>query len=113
MKKETVKSRIEAQLEKYNSLFNEVLTISSSCTNRETAIKTVSKLSEKLQDLAVLEKETDVLYKEETSAQRGRIQRIGQLQDREISLRIILLNKIEDLIGLQLSLAKRQLAKKW
>lgn len=113
MKKETVKSRIEAQLEKYNNLFNEVLAISSQCTNKEAAIKTVSMLSEKLQDLAVLEKETEVLYKEYTSAQRGRIQRIGQLQDREIALRIILLNKIEDLIGLQLSLAKQLAKKRW
>lgn len=113
MKKVTIKSQIEAQLEKYNNLFNEVLTISSSYTNKEAAIETVSELSKKLQDLAVLEKETEVLYKEATLAQRGRIQRIGQLQDREISLRIILLNKIEDLTSLQLSLARRQLAKKW
>ena len=110
MKKETIKSRIEAQLKKYENLNEAVSMIEKAPLNRELAAISISESANLMKDITALEKETETLFKEYTLAQSGRITRIGQLRKREITLRLRLWNKIEDLTSLQMSLAKRQLA---
>ena len=109
MKKETIKSRIEAQLKKYEDLNEAVSMIEKAPLNRELAVISISESANLIKDITALEKETENLFKD--LAQRGRIARIGQLREREITLRLRLWDKIEDLTSLQKSLAKRQLAK--
>ena len=111
MKKETIKSRIEAQLKKYGELNEAVSKIEKAPLNREAAVTSIAESAGMIKDITALEKETESLFKEATLAQRGRIARIGQLREKEITLRLRLWDKIEDLTNLQKSLAKRQLAK--
>ncbi len=111
MKKVTIKSRIEAQLKKYETLNEAVSKIEKAPLNRELAVISIAESAVLIKDITALEKETESLYKEATLAQRGRIARIGKLREKEISLRLRLWDKIEDLTGIQKSLAKRQLAK--
>lgn len=108
--KETVKSRIEALLKKYNEIQNKVYQIETSL-NREKAVESITDSTMLIIELTKLEKETEILFKEATLAQKGRIKRLGDLREKEIALRLSLWQKIEDLTSLQKSLAKRQLAK--
>lgn len=110
MKKETIKSQIEAQLKKYDEIQNKVYQIETPL-NREKAVDVITNSAILIIELTKLEKETETLFKEATLAQKGRIKRLGDLREREISLRLSLWQKIEDLTNLQKSLAKRQLAK--
>lgn len=110
MKKATIKSQIEAILEKYDEIQNKVYQLETPL-NREKAVEVISCSSNLVLELTKLEKETELLFKEATLAQRGRIARIGQLREKEITLRLRLWDKIEDLTNIQKSLAKRQLAK--
>ena len=110
MKKATIKSQIEAQLKKYDELQNKVYQLETPL-NREKAVEVISCSSNLVLELTKLEKETELLFKEATLAQRGRIKRIGDLREKEIQLRLSLWQKVEDLTNLQKSLAKRQLAK--
>ena len=111
MATKTIKSQIEAQLRKYEELNEAVSKIEKAPLNRELAVISITESAVLIKDITELEKETESLYKEATLAQRGRIARIGQLREKEITLRLRLWNKIEDLTSLQKSLAKRQLAK--
>ena len=106
----TIKSQIEAQLKKYDEIQNKVYQIETPL-NREKAVDVITNSAILIIELTKLEKETETLFKEATLAQRGRIKRLGDLREKEISLRLSLWQKIEDLTNLQKSLAKRQLAK--
>lgn len=106
----TIKSQIEAQLKKYDEIQNKVYQIETPL-NREKAVDVITNSAILIIELTKLEKETETLFKEATLAQKGRIKRLGDLREREISLRLSLWQKIEDLTNLQKSLAKRQLAK--
>lgn len=110
MGKETIKSRIEAQLKQYETLNEAVSMVEKAPLNREAAVISIAESANLIKDITALEKETELLFKEATLAQEGRIARIGQLREKEITLRLRLWNKIEDLTSLQKSLAKRQLA---
>ena len=105
----TIKSQIEAQLKRFNEIQDEVYKLEIPL-NREKAVEVISSGSVLILELTKLEKETESLFKEATSAEKGRIERIGNLREKEISLRLSLWQKIEDLTSLQKSLAKRQLA---
>ena len=110
MATKTIKSQIEAQLKKYNEILDKVYQLETPL-NRERAVDVITDSADLINELTWLEKETESLFKEATLAQKGRIERIGDLREREISLRLSLWQKIEDLTSLQKSLAKRQLAK--
>ena len=111
MATKTIKSQIEAQLKMYEELNEAVAKIEKAPLNREAAVICIAESANLVKDITALEKETESLFKEATLAQRGRITRIGQLREKEITLRLRLWDKIEDLTNLQKSLAKRQLAK--
>ena len=105
----TIKSQIEAQLKKYETIKNGVYQLETPL-NREKAVEVISCSSTLVLELTKLEKETENLFKA-TLAQKGWIKRLGDLREKEIALRLSLWQKIEDLTDLQKSLAKRQLAK--
>lgn len=110
MATKTIKSQIEAQLKKYEILNEAVSMVEKAPLNREAAVISIAESANLIKDITALEKETERLFKEDTLAQGGRIALIGQLREREITLRLRLWDKIEDLTNLQKSLAKRQLA---